>query len=151
MMVATIRPRRRMEPLWHKNAIIYDYLAWLGVDVVWLSPIYPSPMGDFGYDVADYTDVEPMFGSLAEFDHLVDEAHARDIKVILDFVPSHASEAHPWFAQSRASRDNPKRDWLFVAQPRHPTVGRPITGAAPSAAAHGNSTPAPDSTITTRS
>ena len=87
------------------------YLAWLGVDAVWLSPIFPSPMRDFGYDVSDYTDVDPLFGSLEDFDALIKEAHEQNIKIILDFVPNHSSDEHPWFAESRSSKDNPKRDW----------------------------------------
>ena len=90
-----------------------DYLAWLGVDAIWLSPIYPSPMADFGYDVADYTDVDPQYGTLAEFDALLSETHARQIRVLLDFVPNHTSDRHPWFVESRSSRDNPKRDWYI--------------------------------------
>lgn len=90
-----------------------DYLAWLGVDAIWLSPIYPSPMADFGYDVADYTDVDPRFGTLADFDALLREAHARRIKVLLDFVPNHTSDSHAWFVESRSSRENPKRDWYI--------------------------------------
>ena len=82
-----------------------DYLRWLGVDAVWISPIYPSPMKDFGYDVADYTAIHPLFGTLADFDRLIGEAHARDLKVILDFVPNHSSDQHPWFVESRSSRD----------------------------------------------
>ena len=88
-----------------------DHLQWLGVDAIWLSPIYTSPMADFGYDVADYCDVDPTFGTLADFDRLIDEAHARDIRVILDWVPNHTSDRHPWFLESRASRDSPRRDW----------------------------------------
>jgi alpha-glucosidase len=88
-----------------------DYLGWLGVDAVWLSPFYPSPMADFGYDVADYCDVDPLFGTLAGFDALVDAAHERGIRVIVDWVPNHTSDRHPWFVESRSSRDNPKRDW----------------------------------------
>jgi alpha-glucosidase len=88
-----------------------EYLAWLGVDAIWLSPIYRSPMADFGYDVADYRDVDPLFGDLAAFDALLAEAHARDIRVLLDWVPNHTSDQHPWFVESRASRDSPKRDW----------------------------------------
>jgi alpha-glucosidase len=94
-----------------------DYLAWLGVEAVWLSPIYPSPMADFGYDVADYTDVHPLFGTLADFDALVAEAHRRGLKVILDLVPNHTSDQHLWFLESRSSRDNPKRDWYIWHDP----------------------------------
>ena len=94
-----------------------DYLAWLGADAVWLSPIYPSPMADFGYDVADFTDIHPMFGTLADFDRLLAEAHARGLKVILDFVPNHSSDRHPWFRESRSSRENPKRDWYIWHDP----------------------------------
>ena len=94
-----------------------DYLEWLGVDAIWLSPIYPSPMADFGYDVADYTGIDPLFGTLADFDRLVQTAHARGLKVILDFVPNHTSDQHPWFRESRRSRDNPKRDWYLWRDP----------------------------------
>lgn len=86
-----------------------DYLTWLGVDAVWLSPFYRSPMADFGYDVADYRDVDPLFGSLRDFDRLLAEAHQRGLKVIVDWVPNHTSDQHPWFIESRSSRDNPKR------------------------------------------
>jgi alpha-glucosidase len=85
--------------------------ASLGVEAIWLSPFYRSPMADFGYDVADYRDVDPIFGTLEDFDLLVREAHARDIKVVVDFVPNHTSDQHAWFLESRASRDNPRRDW----------------------------------------
>ncbi|MGH8662777.1 MAG: alpha-amylase family glycosyl hydrolase, partial [Burkholderiales bacterium] len=94
-----------------------DYLHWLGVDALWLSPIYPSPMKDFGYDVSDYTAVNPHFGTLADFDRLVEAAHARGLKLILDFVPNHTSDQHAWFRQSRASRDNPKRNWYLWRDP----------------------------------
>jgi alpha-glucosidase len=94
-----------------------DYLRWLGVDAVWISPIYPSPMKDFGYDVADYTAIHPLFGTLADFDRLILEAHARELKVILDFVPNHSSEQHPWFVESRSSRDNAKRNWYIWRDP----------------------------------
>jgi alpha-glucosidase len=94
-----------------------DYLRWLGVDAVWISPVYPSPMKDFGYDVADYTAIHPLFGTLADFDRLIGEAHARDLKVILDFVPNHSSDRHPWFVESRSSRDNPKRSWYIWRDP----------------------------------
>ncbi len=78
---------------------------------MWLSPIYPSPMADFGYDVSDYTDVHPLFGTLEDFDALVGEAHRLGLKVVLDFVPNHSSDEHPWFVASRSSRDGPKRGW----------------------------------------
>lgn len=90
-----------------------DYLQWLGINTVWLSPIYPSPMADFGYDISDYTGIHPLFGSLDDFDKLLDEVHARGMKLILDFVPNHTSDKHPWFLESRSSRTNPKRDWYI--------------------------------------
>lgn len=80
---------------------------------IWLSPFYPSPMKDFGYDVADYCDVDPLFGDLKTFDKLIQEAHSRNIKVLIDFVPNHSSDIHPWFMESKSSRDNPKRDWYI--------------------------------------
>ena len=101
-----------------------DYLSWLGVDAVWLSPIFPSPMVDFGYDVADYMDVDPVFGTLSDFDALLEEAHKRDIRVILDYVPNHTSSEHPWFVESRSSRDNPRRDW-YIWQDPAPDGGPP--------------------------
>lgn len=85
----------------------------LGVDALWLSPIFPSPMADFGYDVADYCNIDPLFGNLADFDRLVAEAHRRNMKVILDYVPNHTSDRHPWFVESRSDRKNPKRDWYI--------------------------------------
>jgi alpha-glucosidase len=94
-----------------------DYLEWLGVDAVWISPFYPSPMADFGYDITDHTDVHPLFGTLEDFDDLVAEAHRRRIRVILDYVPNHTSEQHPWFVESRSSRDSPKRDWYIWRDP----------------------------------
>ena len=94
------------------------YVASLGVAAVWLSPIYPSPWVDFGYDVSDYLDVHPAFGTLADFDRLVAEAHRLGLRVILDFVPNHTSDQHPWFVESRSSRDNPKRDWYLWRDPK---------------------------------
>jgi alpha-glucosidase len=134
-----------MEPLWWQRGIVYqvyprsfmdsdgdgvgdlagvlsrlDYLCELGVDALWLSPIHPSPMKDFGYDVADYTGVDPLLGTLAGFDRLVEAAHARGLKLVLDFVPNHTSDQHPWFLESRASRNSPKRDWyLWRDQPNN--------------------------------
>lgn len=90
-----------------------DHVAWLGADAIWLSPFYRSPMADFGYDVSDYCDVDPLFGDLDMFDRLVAEAHRRGLKVIVDFVPNHSSDRHPWFEESRSSRDNPKHDWYY--------------------------------------
>ena len=88
-----------------------DYLKRLGVDGVWLSPFFRSPMKDYGYDVSDYCDVDPIFGTLADFDALLDKAHGLGLKVVIDQVYSHTSDQHPWFRESRASRDNPKADW----------------------------------------
>jgi alpha-glucosidase len=85
----------------------------LGVNAIWISPMFPSPMKDFGYDIADYCDVDPMFGDLAIFDRLVAEAHQRGIKIILDYVPNHTSDQHSWFQESRSSRDNPRHDWYI--------------------------------------
>ncbi|HEX8968914.1 MAG TPA: alpha-amylase family glycosyl hydrolase [Chloroflexota bacterium] len=90
-----------------------DYLQWLGVDAIWISPIFPSPMADFGYDVSNYTDIDPIFGTLGDFDELLAEAHRRDLRVVLDYVPNHTSDRHPWFVESRSSRDNSRRDWYL--------------------------------------
>jgi len=129
------------QPLWWQSGVIYqiyprsfrdsdgngtgdlagvieklDYLSdALGVDALWLSPFYPSPMADFGYDVADYCAVDPLFGDLDTFDRLLAGAHERDMRVIIDFVPNHSSDQHLWFVESRSSRDNPKRDWYIWA------------------------------------
>ena len=131
-----------MTPLWWQTCVIYqiyprsfqdtnddgigdlegieqrlDYLVSLGVEAIWISPIYPSPMVDFGYDVADYCDVDPRFGTLADFDDLLMQAHRRGLKVLIDFVPNHTSDQHPWFVESRASRGNQKRDWYLWCDP----------------------------------
>jgi alpha-glucosidase len=90
-----------------------DYLKWLGIKAIWLSPIYPSPMADFGYDVSDYVRIWPPFGAMADFDVLLHQVHAAGMKMILDLVPNHSSDEHPWFLESRSSRDNPKRDWYI--------------------------------------
>jgi alpha-glucosidase len=125
-------------PPWWKHAVIYqiyprsfadgngdgvgdlaglrsrlDHLTWLGVDAVWLSPIFRSPMADFGYDVSDYCDVDPVFGQLADFDALVADAHAAGVRVMLDWVPNHSSDQHPWFVESRSSRASARRDWYY--------------------------------------
>ena len=88
-----------------------DHLSWLGIDAVWISPFYRSPMADFGYDVSDYCDVDPLFGTLADADRLIAAAHERGIRVLVDWVPNHTSDQHPWFLESRSSRSSPKRDW----------------------------------------
>jgi alpha-glucosidase len=93
------------------------YLSELGVDAMWISPIFPSPMADFGYDISDYTGIDPIFGSLAEFDALLAEAHAHGLKVLLDLVPNHTSDRHPWFEESRASRQSARRDWYIWRDP----------------------------------
>jgi alpha-glucosidase len=95
-----------------------DHLVDLGVDAIWISPIYPSPMADFGYDVSDYCAVDPCFGTMEDFDQLVAAAHAWGLRVILDYVPNHSSDQHPWFVESRASRHSPKRDWYIWRDPK---------------------------------
>lgn len=90
-----------------------DYIAGLGVDAVWLSPVFVSPMADFGYDIADHKAVDPLFGTLVDFDALVTRAHALGLKIILDLVPNHTSNRHPWFVESRVSRQSAKRDWYI--------------------------------------
>jgi len=96
----------------------------LGVDAIWISPFYPSPMADFGYDVSDYCDIHPLFGDLATFDRLRAAAHRRGIKLIIDYVPNHTSDQHPWFVEARSSRDHPKRDWYIWRDPQ-PDGGLP--------------------------
>ena len=123
---------------WWKNAVVYQiyprsyadangdgigdlegirqrlgHIQALGADAIWISPIYRSPMADAGYDISDYCDVDPLFGSLEDADRIIAAAHERDLRVLLDFVPNHTSDQHPWFIESRASRDNPKRDWYI--------------------------------------
>ncbi|MET0645887.1 MAG: alpha-glucosidase, partial [Pyrinomonadaceae bacterium] len=95
-----------------------DYLASLGVDAVWITPFYPSPQVDFGYDVSDYEAVDPQFGTLADFDRLVKEAHKRNIRVVIDFVLNHTSDQHPFFKEARSSKTNPKRDWYIWHDPK---------------------------------
>ncbi len=107
-----------------------DYLAELGVDVLWLSPIYPSPQDDAGYDISDYRDIDPTFGSLAEFDALLTEVHERGMKLVMDLVVNHTSDEHPWFVESRSSRRSPKRDWYWWRPPR-PGMAPGDPGAEP--------------------
>ncbi len=99
-----------------------DHLAWLGIDAIWLSPFYRSPMADFGYDVADFREVDPLFGDLAAFDRLVGDAHALGIRVLVDLVPNHTSDQHPWFVASRSSREDPKRSWYVWRDGGGPAV-----------------------------
>ncbi|MFV0336182.1 MAG: alpha-amylase family glycosyl hydrolase [Tropicimonas sp.] len=135
--------RTETDPDWWRGAVIYQvyprsyqdsngdgigdlagiierlpHIASLGVDAVWLSPFFRSPMLDFGYDVSDYRDVDPMFGTLADFDALIARAHELGLKVLIDLVLSHTSEQHPWFAESRRSRDNPRANWYVWADPK---------------------------------
>jgi oligo-1,6-glucosidase len=107
-----------------------DYLQRLGVDVVWLSPVYRSPMDDNGYDISDYQDIDPLFGTLADLDELIADLHARDMKLVMDLVVNHTSDEHPWFVESRSSRDNPKRDWYWWRDPR-PGANPGTAGAEP--------------------
>lgn len=90
-----------------------DYLKWLGIGAIWISPVYPSPMADFGYDISDYTGIHPIFGTMEDFDALLQEAQLRGMRVIMDLVPNHTSHMHPWFIESQSSRDNPKRNWYI--------------------------------------
>lgn len=90
-----------------------NYLQWLGITAIWISPVYPSPMADFGYDISDYTAIHPIFGSMNDFDELLKQAHQRNIKIILDLVPNHTSDQHPWFTESKSSKSDPKRNWYI--------------------------------------
>jgi alpha-glucosidase len=137
--------RQKAKDPWWKHAVIYeiyprsfqdsngdgvgdingitfrlDYLRDLGIDAIWISPMYPSPLVDFGYDVSDYTAIDPLYGMLPDFDRLLSEARKRNIRVIMDFVPNHTSDKHPWFTESRSSRTNPKRDWYIWRDGRGP-------------------------------
>ncbi len=147
MSYAEIEPRQEArlasDPDWWRGAVIYQvyprsfqdsnddgigdiagiihrlpHLASLDVDAIWVSPFFRSPMKDFGYDVSDYRDVDPMFGTLGDFDALVERAHGLGIRIIIDLVLSHTSDQHPWFKESRSSRDNTKADWYVWADPR---------------------------------
>ena len=107
-----------------------DYLHQLGIEVLWLSPIYPSPQDDNGYDISDYQDVDPLFGSLADLDELIAQAHDRGIRVVMDLVVNHTSDEHPWFVESRSSADSPKRDWYWW-RPARPGATPGAPGAEP--------------------
>lgn len=133
----------KKDPNWWRGAVIYQiyprsfqdsngdgigdlagivqrlpHIAGLGVDAIWISPFFTSPMKDFGYDVSDYRNVDPMFGTLADFDAVIDQSHRLGLKVMIDLVLSHTSDQHPWFTESRASRSNPKADWYVWAEPK---------------------------------
>lgn len=95
-----------------------NYLKGLGINAIWISPIYKSPMADMGYDISDYQGIDPLFGTLGDFDYLVKEAHKNKIKIIMDFVPNHTSSKHPWFLESKSSKNNPKRDWYIWKEPK---------------------------------
>ncbi|MGY3436839.1 MULTISPECIES: beta-galactosidase BglA [unclassified Marinovum] len=138
-----MKPSREQDQDWWRGGVIYQiyprsyqdsngdgigdlngitqrlpHIASLGVDAIWISPFFTSPMKDFGYDVSDYCDVDPMFGTLADFDTMVDTAHKLGLKVMIDQVLSHTASAHPWFVESRSSRDNDKADWYVWADPK---------------------------------
>jgi hypothetical protein len=109
-----------------------DYLVWLGVDAIWISPFFRSPMKDYSYDVSDYCDVDPLFGTLADFDRLLAEAHGRGLRVIIDWVPNHTSDQHPWFRGARASRGSEAgTSGATAARTGPPTTGRPPFRKAP--------------------
>lgn len=95
-----------------------DYLEWLGIDAIWVTPFYPSPMADFGYDVSDHTNIDPVFGTLSDIDSLIGHLHDRHLKVLIDFVAAHSSDRHQWFIESRSSRSHPKRDWYIWKDPK---------------------------------
>ncbi|MBB5342435.1 glycoside hydrolase family 13 protein [Tunturibacter empetritectus] len=104
-----------------------DYIKQLGIDAIWITPMYPSPQIDFGYDIADYTAIDPQYGTMADFEHMTAEAKRRNIRVIMDYVPNHTSDQSVWFKESRSSRTNPKRDWYIWRDPKGFTAdGKPI-------------------------
>ena len=139
-----------MKNQWYKDAVIYqiyprsfkdsngdgigdipgiisklDYIASLGVDAVWFSPMYPTPNCDFGYDISDYTNINPEFGTMADFEQLVEQLHAKGIKVLMDLVINHTSDQHKWFLESRKSKDNPYRDYYYWADGKGKNCKKP--------------------------
>ena len=102
-----------------------DYLHQLGVDAIWITPMYPSPQVDFGYDISDYEALDPQYGTMDDFDRLIAEAKKHNIRIIMDYVPNHTSDQHPWFKESRSSRTNPKRDWYIWRDGKEPGPGHP--------------------------
>ncbi len=125
-----------------------DYLKTLGVDVVWLSPVYRSPNDDNGYDISDYRDIMTEFGTLADWEELLAGMHARGLRLVMDLVVNHTSDEHPWFVASRQSQDNPYRDYLLSGA-RAWQVMRPTTGLLPSSALPGNTIRPPANTTCT--
>ncbi len=143
------RPAGAQQDDWWKHAVIYeiyprsfqdsngdgigdingitsrlDYLHDLGIDAIWITPMYPSPGVDYGYDISDYTAIDPEYGTMADFDRMVAEAKKRGIRVIMDYVINHTSDQHPWFIESRSSRTNPKRDWYIWHDGKRPRPAR---------------------------
>lgn len=119
-----------------------DYLKYLGIDVIWLSPVYKSPNDDNGYDISDYQDIMDEFGTMADFDELLAAAHERGIKIVMDLVVNHTSDEHRWFVESRKSKDNAYRDYYIWREGRM-RRRRPITGAPALADRHGSTTGRP--------
>ena len=128
-----------------------DYLKVLGVDAIWLSPIYPSPQVDFGYDISDYENIDPAYGTLADFDRLVAEAKKRDIRIIMDMVMNHTSDKHQWFIESESSKTNPKARLVCVGERQRAGRSRRTTGTRPSATPPGSTRRRRTSTTTTSS
>ena len=95
-----------------------DHIQALGADVVWVSPFYPSPQADNGYDISDYQGVDPLFGTIEDVDRLISQLHARGMKLVIDVVVNHTSDEHPWFVEARSSRESPRRDWYWWREPR---------------------------------
>ena len=113
-----------------------DYLQKLDIGALWLCPVYPSPQADNGYDITDYCDIDPQYGTMADMENLIHEAGRRGIKIIMDLVFNHTSDQHPWFEESKSSKENSKRDWYICATAR--TASRRQIGAPSSAARHGH-------------
>src|SRR5438309_8843017 len=148
---ASVSSQPQIDNTWWKHAVIYeiyprsfqdsngdgigdlkgitqrlDYLQALGVDAIWISPMYPSPQVDFGYDISDYENVDPQYGTLKDFDRLVEEAKKRNIRVILDMVLNHTSDKHKWFIESASSRTNAKRNWYVWNDGKPGPNGKPV-------------------------
>src|SRR5580693_4415605 len=154
LLTPAARPQAAPADPWYNHAVIYeiyprsfqdsngdgvgdlngitqrlDYLQTLGVDAIWIAPMYPSPQVDFGYDIANYTAIDPQYGTLADFDRLVDAAKQRHIRVLLDMVLNHTSDKHPWFVDSAKSRTNPHADWYIwndgIPAPKRAATAKP--------------------------